>query len=34
MAETFFQATNTLALVSWIALVLFPVHRGFLWVAP
>lgn len=24
MAETFFQATNTLALVAWIALVLFP----------
>ena len=23
-AETFFQATNTLALVAWIALVLFP----------
>jgi hypothetical protein len=24
MAETFFQATNTLALLAWIALVLFP----------
>lgn len=27
MAETFFQATNTLALVAWIALVLFPGKR-------
>jgi hypothetical protein len=28
MAETFFQATNTLALVAWIALVLFPGRRA------
>ena len=27
MAETFFQATNTLALLAWIALVLFPSRR-------
>jgi hypothetical protein len=27
MAETFFQATNTLALVAWIALVLLPGRR-------
>lgn len=27
MAETFFQATNTLALAAWIALVLFPGRR-------
>jgi hypothetical protein len=27
MAETFFQATNTLALAAWIALVLFPSKR-------
>ena len=27
MAETFFQATNTLALAAWIALVLFPGSR-------
>ena len=27
MAETFFQATNTLALLAWIALVLFPGKR-------
>ncbi len=27
MAETFFQATNTLALLAWIALVLFPTRR-------
>jgi cyanophycinase len=28
MAQTFFQATNTLALVAWIALVLFPARRA------
>ena len=27
MAETFFQVTNTLALVAWVALVLFPAKR-------
>jgi hypothetical protein len=27
MAETFFQATNTIALLAWIALVLFPGRR-------
>lgn len=28
MAETFFQATNTIALAAWIALVLFPGRRA------